>query len=126
MEYEGLMALTNVLSMSSNTSPKDRFVTLRGISAVEYCQFSHHPQVRTAATECFVNLVYHIDFVKYMLSNKGERFKLWISFAESFNEMDEEGRAVGYANARAAMGGLAMMADIPQLSITMCEHGKDS
>ena len=61
-----------------------------------------------------------------MLSNKGERFKLWISFAESFNEMDEEGRAVGYANARAAMGGLAMMADIPQLSITMCEHGKDS
>ena len=62
-----------------------------------------------------------------MLHNHvGERFKLWISFAESFNEMDEEGRAVGYANARAAMGGLAMMADIPQLSITMCEHGKDS
>ena len=55
MEYEGLMALTNVLSMSSNTSPKDRFVTLRGISAVEYCQFSHHPQVSIQAKDRHAN-----------------------------------------------------------------------
>ena len=92
MEYEGLMALTNILSMGNQTGPKERFVTLRGIPAVEYCQFSSHPQVRTAATECFVNVVYHINFIKYMLHNNGERFKLWISFAECFNELDEDGK----------------------------------
>ena len=113
MEYEGLMALTNILSMSQTHAPKDRFITLRGIAAVEYCQFSSHPQVRTAATECFVNVVYHADFIKYMLNNDGERFKLWISFAESFLESDENNRPVGYNNARAAMGGLAMMSDVP-------------
>jgi len=73
-------------------------MTLRGIGAVEYAQFSSHPQVRTAATECFVNVVYHIEFVKYMLNNNGERFKLWISFAESFAEVDEEDSPTGYVS----------------------------
>jgi hypothetical protein len=123
MELEGLMALTNIMSMTDQYGPKDRFVTLRGIAAVEYCQFSSHPQVRQAATECFVNMVYHVDFVKYMLRNDGERMKLWLSFSENFNEADEEGREIGYNNARAAMGGLAMMAEVPQLAMTMCEHG---
>jgi hypothetical protein len=123
MEYEGLMALTNLLSMGNEFGPKERFMTLRGIAAVEYCQFSSHPQVRTAATECFVNVVYHEKFIKYMLHNNGERFKLWISFAESFSEVDENNRPVGYNNARAAMGGLAMMAEVPQLAIVMCEYG---
>jgi len=98
MEYEGLMSLTNILSMSEEDGPKERFMTLRGIGAVEYAQFSSHPQVRTAATECFVNVVYHIEFVKYMLNNNGERFKLWISFAESFAEVDEEDSPTGYVS----------------------------
>eukprot|EP00946_MAST-07B_sp_MAST-7B-sp1_P005167 g5167.t1 len=117
MEYEGLMALTNLLSMRNTESTRERFISLRGIAAVEYCQFSQHPQVRCAATECFCNIVYHEEFIRHAANDRGERLRLWISFAEEFQEEEH------YKNARAAMGGIAMMAEVPPLAILLCERG---
>ena len=117
MEYEALMATTNLLSMHSTESTRERFVSLRGIAAVEYCQFSQHPQVRCAATECFCNIVYHEEFIRYVAHDRGERLRLWISFSEDFQEEEN------YKNARAAMGGIAMMAEVPALAILLCERG---
>jgi hypothetical protein len=117
MEYEGLMALTNLLSMRNTESTRGRFVSLRGIAAVEYCQFSQHPQVRCAATECFCNVIYHEEFIRHVAHDRGERLRLWISFAEEFQEEEH------FKNARAAMGGIAMMAEVPPLAILLCERG---
>ncbi len=117
MEHEGLMALPNLLSMRNPESTRERCVSLRGIAAVEYCQFSQHPQVRCAATECFCNVVYHEEFIRPVAHDRGERLRLWISFAEEFQEEEH------FKNARAAMGGIAMMAEVPPLAILLCERG---
>ena len=108
VQFECLMGLTNLMSMT-DPAPQKMFLKSKGIHVVEYAQFSSHPMVRRAATECLTNMVYSEKFVEHLMKNDGDRLGLWISFME---EQEPE----HYETARAAAGALAMISGIPDVA----------
>jgi len=103
--FEVLMGLTNIASFSDET--KARIAFENGIRTLEYMQFSDHPLVRRASTECLTNMMPHPAMIEH-LSNP-EKLKLWCAFSEDF-ETD-------LLTACAAAGTLAMAAGITDESL---------
>ena len=42
-----------------------------------------HELVRQAATECFCNMIYHDNFIEYIINNDGDKLRLWLAFAQA-------------------------------------------
>ena len=134
-EFEGLMALTNILSLQDELI-LDK-ICKNHIRDIEYCQFSSHELVRQAATECFCNMIYHDNFIEYIINNDGDKLRLWLAFAqanidpsqgcvveeeEADDEEDVLDDTTTLETSRAACGGLAMMCSIPIIAKLLIKH----
>ncbi|TMW69826.1 hypothetical protein Poli38472_001982 [Pythium oligandrum] len=115
LQFEALMALTNIASVSDET--KNRIVTEpQGLSTLQYLQFSEHELVRRAATEAICNLLPNDQVIEKVFMNE-EKVRLWLAFA-SVEEEEED-----FETARAASGALAMVSQVPQVSWVMMKQG---
>ncbi|RLN98271.1 hypothetical protein BBJ28_00012405 [Nothophytophthora sp. Chile5] len=115
LQFEALMALTNIASVSEET--KARIVgEPQGLSTLQYLQFSEHELVRRAATEAICNLLPNEQVIEQVFMNE-EKLRLWLAFA-SLEEEDED-----FETARAASGALAMVSQVPQVSWLLMRQG---
>jgi tetratricopeptide (TPR) repeat protein len=115
LQFEALMALTNVASVSEET--KARIVgEPHGLSTLQYLQFSEHELVRRAATEAICNLLPNDKVIEQVFLNE-EKVRLWIAFASLEDEAED------FETARAAGGALAMVSQVPQVSWVMLRQG---
>lgn len=115
LQFEALMALTNIASVSDAT--KQRIVSEpQGLATLQYLQFSEHELVRRAATEAICNLLPNEEVVDKVFLND-EKLRLWLAFA-SVEEEEED-----FETARAAGGALAMVSQVPQVSWLLMKHG---
>jgi hypothetical protein len=76
MQYECLLALTNLVSVGPDE--RAHFVSVKGLTAAHYCMFSDHPLIKTAAAEIFCNLVQNeatLDFLQV-----GDCVKIFVLF----------------------------------------------
>lgn len=115
LQFEALMALTNIASVSDET--KSRIVAEpQGLATLQYLQFSEHELVRRASTEALCNLLPNEEVVEKIFMNE-EKIRLWLAFA-SVEEEEED-----FETARAAGGALAMVSQAPQVSWLLLKHG---
>ena len=108
-EFEGLLALTNILS--EGMEYKERAMELGALRVFEFCQFSDNHMVRRAATEALSNLIPLPSMFEHMKESK-DRVKLWLGLIEDW-DTDFEG---AFEAARAAAGGLAMLCQDPDIA----------
>lgn len=83
--YEALMCLTNLASMSD--SVRKRFVDEHCVMDVENYMFERHEQLRCAATECIVNLLLNQQVFDSWVVPETDRIKLLVLLA---NEEEDE------------------------------------
>uniref|UniRef100_K3X3I6 Uncharacterized protein n=1 Tax=Globisporangium ultimum (strain ATCC 200006 / CBS 805.95 / DAOM BR144) TaxID=431595 RepID=K3X3I6_GLOUD len=115
LQFEALMALTNIASVSDET--KNRIVTEpQGLATLQYLQFSEHELVRRAATEAVCNLLPNEEVIEKVFMNE-EKLRLWLAFASVDEETED------FETARAAGGALAMVSQVPQVSWLLMKHG---
>ncbi|TYZ64783.1 hypothetical protein PybrP1_011821 [[Pythium] brassicae (nom. inval.)] len=115
LQFEALMALTNIASVSDET--KNRIMAEpQGLATLQYLQFSEHELVRRAATEAICNLLPNDEVIEKVFMNE-EKLRLWLAFA-SVEEEEED-----FETARAAGGALAMVSQVPQVSWRLMKHG---
>ena len=93
--FEQLLALTNLLSLGATA--RRRVAVEKGIHALEYLQFSDHPEVKRAATEALCNMVPDRSMIKHL--SRSDKMKLWLALCHE----DGDARLVS-----AAVGCLAM------------------
>lgn len=75
IKFEGLMALTNLASMSDEV--RRRIMKEKGFQAVESLMFEEDDEIKQAATECMCNLVLNEQaFQRYKEQDDCERVKL--------------------------------------------------
>ncbi|KAL3889632.1 hypothetical protein ACJMK2_001968 [Sinanodonta woodiana] len=94
--FEGLLALTNLSSISD--SVRQHIVTDKGIPMIEHYMYEEHEMIRRAATECMCNMVMNEE-VEKLFEGENERVKLWTLYC------GEEDQLL----VRAAAGGLAIL-----------------
>jgi len=80
--FECCMALTNLATV--NVEAKQKIVNAKGISAFEYAQYSDNLMVRRAATEALNNLIPTEEVIEWIC--KPEKLKLWLMFAQAYDE----------------------------------------
>jgi hypothetical protein len=104
MQFEGLMALTNLASMSDDV--RRRILKEGGVSLMESLMFEEHEMIRRAATEALCNMI-NLEEVaaRFHRSDDIERVKLWTLFS---GEEDER-------LAIAASGGLCLLSQDPKI-----------
>jgi hypothetical protein len=95
--FEQLLALTNLLSLGATA--RRRVAVEKGVHALEYLQFSDHPEVKRAATEALCNMVPDRSMIKHLSCS--DKMKLWLALCHDGVESDAR-------LASAAVGCLAM------------------
>ena len=104
MQFEGLMAITNLASM--NDDVRRRILKEGGVSLMESLMFEEHELIRRAATEALCNMIGLEEVAKrFHRSDDIERVKLWTLFS---GEEDER-------LAIAASGGLSLLSRDPKV-----------
>ncbi|XP_021343460.1 protein unc-45 homolog A-like [Mizuhopecten yessoensis] len=98
--FEGLMALTNLSSISD--SLRKRIVAEKGVPIIENYMTEEHEMLSRAATECMCNMVMNEDVVK-MYEKENDRTKLMTLYCA-----DEDPLVV-----KAASGALAILTHSP-------------
>ncbi len=123
-QFEGLMALTNVLSAGEAEAAK--FFKEKGHHAVHYLIFSDHAMVRTAACEVFCNIPQYEETLQ-MLRNP-EKLRLWLGLCEECDATEPSGQPdeEAFKTARACSGMLAMACSDPQVSDALLVEGVGS
>lgn len=105
--FEALLAVTNLAA--SGNDAKEKIVSEKGVSTLNYAMFSDHEMVRRAGTEALCNLVPHPAMIKHLADP--ENLRLWLAFAA-----DHESN---FECARAASGCLAMSTDNTGIAIAL-------
>ncbi|OQS05354.1 unc-45 family protein [Thraustotheca clavata] len=113
IQFEALMALTNVASVSEET--KRRILSNNGLMTIQYLQFSDHNMVRRAATECLTNLL-PCDEVLEKIFCQPDKIRLWLALS-SVEEAEED-----FETARAASGAIAMVSQYPVVCAVLMEQ----
>ena len=104
MQFEGLMALTNLASMSDDV--RRRILKEGGVGLMESLMFEEHELIRRAATEAMCNMILLEEVaIRFHRSDDIERVKLWTLFS---GEEDEK-------LASAASGGLSLLSRDPKI-----------
>ena len=104
MQFEGLMALTNLASMSDDV--RRRIVKEGGVGHMESLMFEEQELIRRAATEALCNMICLQEVAaRFQRSDDIERVKLWTLFS---GEEDEK-------LAIAASGGLSLLSRDPKV-----------
>ena len=104
VQFEGLMALTNLASMGDDV--RRRILKEGGVSYMESLMFEEHEPIRRAATEALCNMIQLEEVaVRFHRSDDIERVKLWTLFS---GEEDEK-------LAIAASGGLCLLSRDPKI-----------
>lgn len=103
LNFEGLMALTNLASLSEEH--RRHILREGGVQHMESLMFEEHDLIRRAATEALCNMVSLEEVHNRFYSEDTERVKLWTLFA---GEEDEK-------LALAAAGGLAQLSHDPKI-----------
>lgn len=107
LNFEALMALTNLASMSEEI--RFRIVKEKGVRQIEYLMFSEHEMIQRAATEAMCNLMVSEEvFNYYAEAETSERMKIFLGLSDV-----EE-----FATRRAASGCLAILSG----SEKACRH----
>ena len=121
MQFEALLALTNLIS--TGDSVQDKFETEKGVSAVHYQMFSDNLLVRRAATEVFCNMPQHEALLKYL--RQPDKLRLWLAFCEDWN--NETDPAECFKTACASSGTLAVaVSDEQTMRAVIAENGVSS
>uniref|UniRef100_A0A915Q3F6 Protein unc-45 homolog B n=1 Tax=Setaria digitata TaxID=48799 RepID=A0A915Q3F6_9BILA len=94
--YDALLTLTNLASMSD--SVRRRMLKERVISrAEEYWYMTDHAQLRAAAAELFLNLLFCEDFFKEIVRPGTDRLKLWVLYSAEEDERLALASSAGFA-----------------------------
>jgi len=109
--FECLMAMTNLEVVGDQV--KNRVISLSGLHAFEYAQFSETPLVRRAATEALANLVPCDGIVEWLAH--GDKVRLWVLLTEDWD--------ADMPTSRGASGCLAQMAYEPKVASRMRRFG---
>ena len=80
-------------------------------------------------------MIYHDNFIEYIINNDGDKLRLWLAFAQAnidpsqgcvVEEADDEEDVLDdtttLETSRAACGGLAMMCSIPIIAKLLIKH----
>ena len=104
MQFEGLMALTNLASVSDDV--RKRILREGGVGHMESLMFEEHELIRRAATEALCNMIVLPEVAaRFHRSDDIERVKLWTLFSgEEDNKL-----------AIAASGGLSILSRDPKI-----------
>ena len=102
-QFEGLMALTNLASLSDDV--RSRICKEGALPLIETLMFEEHELIRRAATEAMSNLLPLEEVHKRFYGDDVERVKLWTLFS---GESDAD-------LAKAASGGLAQLSHDPKI-----------
>ncbi|CAF3590275.1 unnamed protein product [Rotaria sp. Silwood1] len=97
--FEALMALTNLASISENV--RKRILKEDGFSNIEQYMFEEHPMLKRAAVECMCNLVVQEEIVKYF-TGENDRIKLLVLLCGEEDEL----------LIKAALGTLAVLSSL--------------
>ena len=108
-QFEGLMALTNLGSLSDDV--RRRICKEGALPLMESLMFEEHELIRRAATEAMCNLLSLEEVHKRFYGDDVERVKLWTLFS---GESD-------LALAKAASGGLAQISHDPKICAKIME-----
>ncbi|KAM3728902.1 Protein unc-45 [Dirofilaria immitis] len=94
--YDALLTLTNLASMSD--SVRRRMIKERVIpKAEEYWFMTDHAQLRAAAAELFLNLLFCEDFFKEVIRPGTDRLKLWVLYSTEEDERLALASSAGFA-----------------------------
>jgi hypothetical protein len=93
-EYEALLALTNLSSLSGEL--QEKIVTLKGLSILQSSQHSSNDMIQCAATECLSNLMMNADVLEWYLPKQDfnnleeyDRLKIFAALLNSDGEVKE-------------------------------------
>jgi len=107
LNFEALMALTNLASMSEEI--RVRIVKEKGVRAIEYLMFSEHEMIQRAATETMCNMMVTEEvFNYYAEAETSERMKIFLGLSD----------VEDFQTRRAASGCLAILSE----SEKACRH----
>ncbi|VBB27322.1 unnamed protein product [Acanthocheilonema viteae] len=94
--YDALLTLTNLASMSD--SVRRRMIKERVVSrAEEYWFMTDHAQLRAAAAELFLNLLFCEDFFNEIVRPGSDRLKLWVLYSAEEDERLALASSAGFA-----------------------------
>ncbi len=85
-QFEALLALTNLLSVSDSEASK--FLKVKGHFKVHYLMFSDNMMVRRAACEVFCNVPTREEVLKLM--RQPEKVRLWLGLCEDWDNKESE------------------------------------
>ncbi|KAK3087864.1 hypothetical protein FSP39_011661 [Pinctada imbricata] len=94
--FEGLLALTNMASLTE--SLRKKIVAEKGLPLIEHYQFEEHEMLKRASTECMCNMVMSEEVVK-LYEGENDKAKLMLLFCGEEDDL----------LIRAAAGGLAII-----------------
>uniref|UniRef100_A0A914VHH0 Protein unc-45 homolog B n=1 Tax=Plectus sambesii TaxID=2011161 RepID=A0A914VHH0_9BILA len=126
--YDALLTLTNLASMSD--SVRKRILKGNAISKIEeYWFMTEHAELRDAAAELLLNLLYCEDFLKMTVEPGTDRLKLWVLYAGEPDERLALASSAGFViltedNAAASTRILDEISTWPELfkELCMAEH----
>ncbi len=112
--FECCMALTNIATVSEEV--KQKIVKANAIQAFEYATYNDNLLVRRSACEALNNLVPTEEIVEWI--SKKEKLRLWLLFAESYEE--------DVQTSCACIGTLAQLAIDDRVAKALAEQEEDS
>jgi len=105
-QFEALMALTNLASMSTNEDIRGIIIGSGGVKAMEMLQFSDNAMIQRAATEALCNMMFEPEiFDSYASATSTSKLKIFIALCDA---EDAQTR-------RAASGVLAILSSHPNV-----------
>ncbi|VDN01183.1 unnamed protein product [Thelazia callipaeda] len=121
--YDALLTLTNLASM--NDSVRRRMIKERVIpKAEEYWFMTDHAQLRAAAAELFLNLLFCEDFFNEVVKPGTDRLKLWVLYSAEKDERLALASSAGFAilteNAEACKRIIDEMKSWPEVLADIC------
>uniref|UniRef100_A0AC35UAV9 TPR_REGION domain-containing protein n=1 Tax=Rhabditophanes sp. KR3021 TaxID=114890 RepID=A0AC35UAV9_9BILA len=94
--YEALLTLTNLASISD--SVRRKIVNERAVPKIEdYWYIQNHDDLRAAAAECLLNLLFLDDFRKDVCTKGTDRLKLWVLYCNEGDERLQMASSAGFA-----------------------------
>lgn len=94
--YDALLTLTNLASVSD--SVRKRILKERAVPKIEeYWFMTEHADLRAAAAECLLNLLFCEEFFKDIVKPGTDRLKLWVLSANDENDRLAMASSAGFA-----------------------------
>uniref|UniRef100_A0A1I7RKR3 TPR_REGION domain-containing protein n=2 Tax=Bursaphelenchus xylophilus TaxID=6326 RepID=A0A1I7RKR3_BURXY len=123
--YDALLTLTNLASVSD--SVRKRILKEKAVPKVEEFWFmTDHEQLRAAAAEFFLNMLFLEEFFEYTVKDSQDRIKLWALYCDEGEDRLQLASSAGFAmltqDETAAKRFLDEISSWPELFVEMAQN----